>query len=229
MSKLIARIILSLLMLLCGLQMRAQNVEPDSTTVLDMQMVLPVEQDTIPATEVVADDYKGDLKGERIFNPQPERAIWLSALFPGLGQIYNRRYWKIPIIVGGFMGLGYATSWNSNQYQDYVQGYRDLMDNDPSTKSYLNFFPPNVTESSLDKGWLERTFKAKKDYFRRNRDICIISLVGMYLISMIDAYIDASMAQFDISSNLAVEMKPAVIPQTKGIKPAVGMSMAFTF
>ncbi|MDE6298875.1 MAG: hypothetical protein K2M10_04430, partial [Muribaculaceae bacterium] len=66
--------------------------------------------DTIQ-TVVTADDYPYGLDGKKEFNPDPTRAVWMSALFPGLGQIYNRRYWKLPIVVGGFMGLGYATSW----------------------------------------------------------------------------------------------------------------------
>ena len=96
----------------------------------------------------------------RDFNPDPTRAVWMSALFPDLGQLYNRRYWKLPIVIGGFMGLGYATSWNNRMLNDYTQAYRDLMDNDPSTKSYMDFFPPNAKEEDLNRSWMERTFKS---------------------------------------------------------------------
>ena len=188
------------------------------------------ELDSIPPTEVTADDYPYGLDGKIPFNPSPQRAVWLSALCPGLGQIYNRRYWKLPIVVGGFMGLGYATNWNNTQYQDYMQGYRDLLDNDPSTNSYMNFFPPNADESALDKTWVTQTFKTRKDYFRRNRDLCIISLVALYLICMVDAYVDASMAHFDISPNLAVDWSPTMMqsPGGKG-SPAFGLNWALTF
>jgi len=188
-----------------------------------------VMSDSIPPTEVKADDYPYGLDGKIPFNPSPERAVWLSALCPGLGQIYNRRYWKLPIVVGGFMGLGYATNWNNNQYQDYVQGYRDLMDSDPGTKSYLDFFPPTVNESDLDTEWLKRTFKSRRDYFRRNRDLCIICLVALYLVCMVDAYIDASMAHFDISPNLSLDLTPTLIQQPTSRRPAVGLNWAFTF
>ncbi len=97
------------------------------------------------------------------------------------------------------MGLGYATNWNNNQYQDYVQGYRDLVDSDPNTKSYLDFFPPTVNESDLDTEWLTRTFKSRRDYFRRNRDLCIICIVALYLVCMVDAYIDASLWRISTS------------------------------
>ena len=92
----------------------------------------------------------------------------MSALFPGLGQIYNRRYWKLPLIVGGYLGLGYATSWNNGMLDDYSRAYRDIMDNDPTTKSYMDFFPPTVSEDSLDKAWLTRLLQSRKNYYRRH-------------------------------------------------------------
>lgn len=148
-------------------------IQPDSVVYADAEILVKADEvtDSIPPTEVTADDYPYGLDGKIAFNPSPQRAVWLSALCPGLGQIYNRRYWKLPIVVGGFMGLGYATNWNNNQYQDYVQGYRDLVDSDPNTKSYLDFFPPTVNESDLDTEWLTRTFKSRRDYFRRNRPV----------------------------------------------------------
>lgn len=208
-----------------------EGLPNDSTVNLDAEILIPVhaaEADSIPPTVVVADDYPYGLDGKKIFNPSPSRAVWLSALFPGLGQIYNRRYWKLPIVVGGFMGLAYATNWNNNQYQDYIQGYRDLTDSDPNTNSYMDFFPPTVDESQLDKTWLTRTFKSRRDYFRRNRDLCIICVVGLYLLCMVDAYIDASMAHFDISPNLSLDWNPTLMVQPNG-KPAVGINWAFNF
>ncbi len=208
-----------------------EGLPSDSTVNLDAEILLPMPEmgnDTIPPTEVRADDYPYGLDGKKIFNPSPSRAVWLSALFPGLGQIYNRRYWKLPIVVGGFMGLAYATNWNNNQYQDYVQGYRDLTDSDPNTKSYLDFFPPTVDESQLDTQWLTRTFKSRRDYFRRNRDLCIICVVGFYLLCMVDAYIDASMAHFDISPNLSIDWNPTMMRQPNG-KPAFGVNWALNF
>lgn len=203
----------------------------DSTVYVDAEILVKAGEvtDSIPPTEVTADDYPYGLDGKKIFNPSPQRAVWLSALCPGLGQIYNRRFWKLPIVVGGFMGLGYATNWNNNQYQDYVQGYRDLTDSDPGTKSYLDFFPPTVDESSLDLEWLQRTFKSRRDYFRRNRDLCIICLVAFYLVCMVDAYIDASMAHFDISDNLSLDLTPTMMPQPASRRPAIGLNWAFTF
>lgn len=163
------------------------------------------------------------------FNPDPTRAVWLSALFPGLGQVYNRRYWKLPIIVGGYMGLVYATSWNNNMLNDYTRAYRDLMDNDPSTKSYMDFFPPNTQESDLDRTWLTNVMQSRKNYYRRNRDLCIISMVGVYLLAMVDAYVDASLSHFDLTPELSMDVTPVIFQETRGEKPSFGMSWALTF
>ena len=73
------------------------------------------------------------------WTPDPQRALWLALVIPGAGQIYNRKYWKLPIIYGGFMGCIYALTWNNMMYKDYSQAYLDIMDNDPGTASYNKF------------------------------------------------------------------------------------------
>ncbi len=171
------------------------------------------------------------LGGIKVFNPDPHRALWLSALCPGLGQIYNRRYWKLPIVVGAFVGLGYGTSWNNRMFKDYSKAYRDLTDNDPSTKSYMDFFPPTVKEGDLDKEWLKKSLKNKKNYYRRYREVCTFSLVGIYLINIIDAYVDASLAHFDVSPDLSMRVEPAVLdsPALNLLAPSLGMKLAIHF
>lgn len=166
---------------------------------------------------------------EKEFNPDPTRAVWLSALFPGLGQIYNRRYWKLPIVVGGYLGLGYATSWNNQMLKDYTRAYADLIDNDPSSNSYMDFFAPNVNESDLDKEWLKNVLRSKKNFFRRNRDLCIISMVGVYLLAMVDAYVDASLAHFDIAPHLSMDVGPAVMQDGRTRYPSLGLAWALNF
>ena len=168
----------------------------------------------------------------RTFNPDPQRAMWLSALCPGLGQIYNHRYWKLPIVVGAFVGLSYGASWNNRMYKDYSKGYRDIMDDDPDTRSYMDFFPPTISESDLDTSWLQKSLKSKRDYYRRYREICIIAMVGVYLINIVDAYVDASLAHFDISPDLTLDVSPAAIDnsgQVGGRLPSLGVQCAISF
>lgn len=197
----------------------------DSASVSDLRLTA----DTLAAPARRAWSYDDWQPRDTEFSPSPTRAVWLSALCPGLGQLYNRRYWKLPIVAGAFMGMGYATSWNSNMLRDYSQAYRDLMDNDPSTRSYMNFFPPTVDESTLNRDWLKRTFKARKDFYRRNRELCIISTVGVYLLAMVDAYVDASLSHFDISPDLSLDLSPALMPDRSTSRPAPALSWAFNF
>ena len=166
-----------------------------------------------------------------VFNPDPQRALWLSALCPGLGQIYNHRFWKLPIVVGAFVGLSYGASWNNRMYKDYSKAYRDVMDDDPDTRSYMDFFPPTVSESSLDTAWLQKVMKNKRDYYRRYREICVIAMVGVYLINIVDAYVDASLAHFDISPDLTLDISPAAIgSEVTGERlPSLGLQCAFSF
>ncbi len=236
------RIVVSLVALwvmICGsisISAQSNTVPPDSAVYLDGEVLVrePLHYDydeaadTVP-TVVVDENSPYGLDGKKIFNPSPDRAVWLSALFPGLGQIYNRRYWKLPIVVGGFMGLGYATNWNNNQLTEYSQAYRDLMDSDPSTKSYMNFFPSTVKEEDLDKTWLTNIMKRRRDFYRRNRDLCIICLVGMYMLCMVDAYVDASLAHFDVSPDLSIDWSPTMMVNPGDRKMSVGVSWAFNF
>lgn len=165
----------------------------------------------------------------KVFNPDPTRATWLSMLCPGLGQVYNRRYWKLPIVVGAYMGLIYATDWNNTMLRDYTRAYRDLTDNDPNTKSYMDFFAPNVSESSLNQSWLESVFQSRKNFYRRNRDLCIAGMIGVYLLAIVDAYVDASLAHFDISPDLSIDWAPVIIQETRSPLPSFGVQWALRF
>lgn len=180
--------------------------------------------DTLP---IVTDDEW--VRRPNAFVPSPTRAVWLSALCPGLGQVYNRRYWKLPIVIGGYLGLAYATSWNNTMLTDYTRAYADITDNDPNTKSYLDFFHGIVNENNLDEAWLKNILKSRKDYFRRNRDLCIIAMIGVYLITMVDAYVDASLSHFDISPELSLDWAPAIFKDARDVRPSIGLQWALSF
>lgn len=208
----------------------SQSVASDSAGVQPADSIVFFEADTLIVTlpEPVS-EYDVWEERSMAFNPDPTRAVWMSALFPGLGQVYNRRYWKLPLVVGGFMGLGYATSWNNGMLSDYTRAYRDIMDNDPSTNSYMDFFPPTTKEEDLDKQWLTNLLQSRKNFYRRNRDLCIICMVGVYFLAMIDAYVDASLSHFDISPELSMDIAPAVMRDTGSRFPSVGLVWALNF
>ena len=210
-----------------GNPVRIVNAAGDTITFASIDSIRGIE-----GVEILMDSTASPTLGQvRVFNPDPQRALWLSALCPGLGQIYNRRYWKLPIVVGAFVGLTYGATWNNRMYKDYSKGYRDVMDSDPDTRSYMDFFPPTVKESDLDKAWLQKVMKNKRDYYRRYREICVIAMVGVYLINVVDAYVDASLAHFDISPDLSLDVSPAAIDNTAvgGRLPSLGLQCAISF
>ena len=142
--------------------------------------------------------------------PDPKKALWLAIVFPGGGQIYNRKYWKLPLFYGGFVGCLYAMNWNNTMYHDYAQAYLDIMDDDDNSVSYMNFLPESYdVESNLSR--LQSLFKKKKDYYRRYRDLSFFCLLGVYALSILDAYIDAELSSFDISRDLTMKVRPSVI------------------
>ena len=152
--------------------------------------------------------YIKNLKKKK-FTPNPQRALWLALVCPGAGQIYNRKYWKLPILYGGLLGCTYAFLWNQQMYKDYSQAYLDIMDNDPNTKSYLDLLPPNYDITGKEDQF-KKIFKNKKDFYRRYRDLSIFSFIGVYLLSVVDAYVDAQLSVFDISKDLSLRIVPAV-------------------
>lgn len=164
---------------------------------------------------VLADD-AGKMKAPKkkrlnTWRPDPKRALWLALVIPGAGQIYNRKYWKLPIFYGGFVGCIYALSWNGQMYHDYSQAYLDIMDDDPATQSYNNFLHLGTRVTPQNEERFKTIFKSRKDRFRRWRDLSVFAMIGVYALSVIDAYVDASLSDFDISRDLSLHVQPAVI------------------
>ena len=167
------------------------------------------------------------------WKPNPQRALWLALVVPGAGQIYNRKYWKLPIIYGGFMGCIYALTWNNQMYKDYSQAYLDIMDDDPTTASYNKFLHLGVEITPQNEERYKQIFKSRKDKYRRWRDMSFFVMIGVYALSVIDAYVDAELSVFDISKDLSLKVEPAVIPNHSGggilSSQSVGLSCSLHF
>ena len=165
------------------------------------------------------------------FQPDAQKSVWLAAVVPGLGQIYNRQYWKVPIIYAGALGLAYGITWYDRLYVDYRKGYIDLMDKDPSTNYFEYLLPEGVTINSSNQSYYTKTIKTRLDNYRRNRDLCIIATAVFYLLTIVDAYVDAQMFDYDISPDLSLEVLPTVIPVSSSYEQdsSVGLSCKLKF
>ena len=163
------------------------------------------------------------------FIPNSKRSVWLAMVFPGAGQIYNRKYWKLPIVYGGFVGCAYALNWNNKMYKDYSQAYLDIMDDDPNTKSYEDFLPLNSSITGQEERFKE-IFRKRKDLYRRQRDLSIFCFIGVYLLSIIDAYVDAELSDFDISNDIGLKIEPALFNDGNSKKfNSVGLQCSLKF
>lgn len=164
------------------------------------------------------------------FKPNSKKAVIYSAILPGLGQFYNRKYWKLPIVFGGALGLTYAISWNGSRYNEYSRGYKDLVLG--TGTSYLDLFGnriKTVEDYPGGKTALEQTLKRQKDFFRRNRDLAIIAAVGVYALCMIDAYVDAQLYDFDMSPDLSIRVEPVIWMPTSHSKASIGFQCSINF
>ena len=124
------------------------------------------------------------------------KAALLSAVLPGAGQVYNHKYWKVPILAAGAGTLIYLIRFNNGYYQDYKGAYIARADDDPTTSDDY----PNLTLDDL---------RVRKDYYRRNRDLCYILCGGLYILNIVDAYVDAQLKGFDVSDDITMKISPS--------------------
>ena len=178
-------------------------------------------------SEVPADSLKKEID-QKIWVPNPTKATWLALVIPGGGQIYNRKYWKLPIFYGGFAGCAYALTWNSKMYKDYSTAYKDAMNGNMQSSSITDLLPPGYKISETQ---LKELLRKRKDTYRRYRDLSIFAFIGVYLLSVIDAYVDAELSYFDITPDLSMKVEPAVIDNRidNFSNRSVGLQCSFRF
>jgi hypothetical protein len=164
------------------------------------------------------------------FQAEPLKATMMAVAFPGFGQIYNRKFWKIPLVYAGFGSLIYSVGFNSSNYNLWMIAYQDFTDEIPETKSYQalihddpsNYDPvlnPGTYNPSSASNYKDRMLRMV-DYYKRYRDLSYIGIAGWYLLSILDANVDASLFNYDISNNLDIAVVPAMIPLPGGFTGA---------
>lgn len=162
-----------------------------------------------PVIAMVADSIA--LQSRETVLPQPVKVVWWAAAIPGYGQILNRKYWKLPIVYAGFMGCYFAINWNSNRYVSYKNGYLDITDADAATTSYLDLIPEGRTmESYGGQTAFTGLLKSGMEQSRYYRDLSVIISIAYYGLTIIDAFVDAHLADFDISPDLSLQLRPMI-------------------
>lgn len=150
----------------------------------------------------------------------PHKATIYSMVLPGLGQIYNGQWWKVPFVYGGLAATYIAADWNHGMYQDYQGAFIDYNQQlefeagngtEPKTQRWKKVFLQDVADfTDNQKEWFKTTLKNKKDNFKRDRDFMYILFAGVYVLNIIDATVFAHFYDFDISDDLSMKIQPTM-------------------
>ena len=147
----------------------------------------------------------------------PTRALLYSAVVPGLGQAYNRKFWKIPVVYSAVGGVAFLFNNNNKQYNRYLKGLHELLD----TTVQITIFTDNPDV---------QTITQYKDNYRRNRDLSAVIFIAFYILNFIDATVDAHLSDFDISNDLSLKIKPEILPlYTQKKNNTIGLTFSFKF
>ena len=157
-----------------------------------------------------------------------KKATTLACIFPGAGQIYNRSYWKVPFVVGGFASMIYCIDWNNRGFQRFKKAYNLLADYEQHPENY-----PNGPTDEFRGRYSADFIKNLRDNYRRNRDLCIILSGALYVLQIIDAHVDAHLKDYDISDDLSMNLEPLVnytyVPTLQGNRPVFGFNLCLNF
>ncbi len=126
----------------------------------------------------------------------PKKAAIYSAVFPGLGQIYNRKYWKVPIVYAGFGTLIYFIGYNNSKFKEFKQAYKDFPD-------YKLDFDYPLTLEQIDRAMT---------FYKRWKDLSIIGSFGFYIFQIIDASVDAHLFNWSVSEDISLRIEPSLSP-----------------
>ena len=229
------RLLIALFSLLILPHATAWSQESFVSAVHDMPSLLSMSDSVAPSTQEPLPSFEKQalkIQQQALWQPNSTKAI-LWALLPGGGQIYNRKYWKLPIVWGAFMACYYSITWNNRQYQEYHAAYRDLSGPDPEhNTSWLVFAPTGAQASDYQQyqSSLRSTLKRGNDFYRRYRDLSIVATVLVYGLSILDAYVDAELYTFDISPDLSLRVVPEVgLPKLGLPSYQMGVNCSLTF
>lgn len=170
----------------------------------------------------------------------PLRATMLAAALPGMGQVYNRKYWKIPLVYAGFAGLGYSVWFNSSNHIKFTRAYQDFTDLIPETSSYVEMlkgWDPESYDPVLHPGtynpseaqYIKERLLSGIDYYKNYRDLSYIGIAAWYLLSILDAHVDASLSDYDIGDGINLSVRPSAMPAPGGNLMAFNLRIVKTF
>lgn len=207
-------------MLLCGLHFISHAQEDtnslpillDSLGVPDKE---PVSVTKKPSRKVKAEKITiVDTAGQPFHNPG--KAAMYAAVFPGLGQIYNKKYWKLPLVYGALGAGVYAITFNHDQYKIYLDAFYTRIDDIPGNDQFVGQYD-------------ERQLIELQNIYRRWRDLSVILTGVAYGLQILDAYVDAHLFYFDVSDDLSLNWQPSILSNQYSQPNAFGVGITLSF
>jgi len=241
------KIYLIVVTIICFCSFNATGQETDSTSVSNV-FAIPVDSSVVVPQDTII--FKSDLPdiadSEYIFisdtadianifpfdeadldayaKHSPAKAAMMSAVVPGLGQIYNRQYWKVPVVyIAVGVSVGVFLKWQ-NEYERFRRAYIDLNDRDPYTNFHKTIgFSPNMTETEMN-----QAITKYKEQLRTWRDWTIIAMIAAYALNIIDANVFAHLKDFSLDDNLSLKIRPSFLENGINSKKfAVSLQLTF--
>lgn len=176
--------------------------------------IVEAQTDTVRIDSIGFEKYNE----EKLKIHSPQRAAMYSAVLPGLGQIYNRNYWKLPLVYGGLGFLGYYLVFYNEEYQRFRDAYVYRTDGNPNT---IDEFDDEF--SFYTKEWIA----SGRDFYRRKRDLSVLGLAGIYVATILDATVEGYLFNYDVSEDLSINIRPIVVEQFSAMKPGMKISIRF--
>lgn len=162
-----------------------------------------------------------------------KKATTLACIFPGAGQIYNKSYWKVPFVIGGFASMIYCVDWNNRGYQRFKKAYGLVSDFDKNHEQYPENYPDNRPTDEFKGKFSADFLRNLRNNYRRNRDLCYIVAGALYILQIVDAHVDAHFKDYDISDDLTMNLEPMVnyayVPELGDSRPVIGFNLSFKF
>ena len=203
--------------MLCTLYMVSYGQVVDS-------LALPLPADTTVEIDRTKAKAPKKVKAEKVARPDsayrpiqvPGKAAMYAAVLPGLGQIYNKKYWKLPLVYGALGAGVYAITFNHDQYRIYLDAFYTRIDDEPDNDQFVGVYD-------------ERQLIELQNIYRRWRDLSIILTGVAYGLQILDAYVDAHLFYFDVSDDLSINWQPSILQNQYAQPNAFGVGITLSF
>lgn len=191
------------------------QVDSTATDSLSLEDIAP-ENYTPKAERIYTDSIVAGDKSVEQGDHSPSKAAMLSSTFPGMGQVYNKKYWKVPIVYAAMGAAVYAIIWNQDQYKIYEQAFYSQIDNDQSNDQFAGVYD-------------QRQLIELQNFYRQQRDLSIILGAVAYGLNVLDAYVDAHLFYYDVSDDLSLRWEPTIMNNQNLSALSFGFGVTLTF